>query len=435
MAAAAAVSAAGNVAFMPYAEARPAIEALGRGIPEARWTSWTASHDRDIRARLVAGDEDTIVNWLLLGTSFTRLPRAFVDVPPGRPQELARVIGARAHELVAALIGSTTDERRLFARDFFARRGLPLDTPEDQAKLEQHLLMAVVRVNTEQARFADELKAATQLGDQSAIFAARSKLFRERGLSLDTSIQPNFALDESLAELKKRGLLKPGTIRDVAVIGPGLDFSDKNSGYDFYPQQTLQPFALVDSLVRLGLADPAAPARVTTLDLSPRVNDHLSRARQLAAAGQAYRLRVPIDAGAAWTPRFLAYWNDLGARIGTGGPPAAQEGGKVNIRSISVRPDVVSRLDVQDLDVVVQRFTDRRFDLIVATNVLVYYDEFEQALAMSNIASMIRPGGFFLSNNALVELPSSPLRSAGYLTTQYSSRADDGDHVVWYRKD
>jgi hypothetical protein len=36
------------------------------------------------------------------------------------------------------------------------------------------------------------------------------------------------------------------------VIGPGLDVADKQDGFDFYPQQTLQPFALVDSLRRLG---------------------------------------------------------------------------------------------------------------------------------------------------------------------------------------
>ena len=51
-------------------------------------------------------------------------------------------------------------------------------------------------------------------------------------------------------------MLHEGQVARVAVIGPGLDFIDKNeeSAYDFYPQQTLQPFALYDSLVRLRLA-------------------------------------------------------------------------------------------------------------------------------------------------------------------------------------
>jgi len=46
----------------------------------------------------------------------------------------------------------------------------------------------------------------------------------------------------------------------------------------------------------------------------------------------------------------------------------------------------------------------------------------------------LRPGGFLLSNNALLELPASRLRSVGYLTVPYSDRPDDGDHIVWYRR-
>ena len=80
----------------------------------------------------------------------------------------------------------------------------------------------------------------------------------------------------------------------------------------------------------------------------------------------------------------------------------------------------------------VQRAVGRRFDLIVTTNVFVYYDDLDQALAFSNVEAMLRPGGILLSNNALLELPGSRLRSAGYLTVQYSDRLDDGDHIVWY---
>jgi hypothetical protein len=43
---------------------------------------------------------------------------------------------------------------------------------------------------------------------------------------------------------------------------------------------------------------------------------------------------------------------------------------------------------------------------------------------------MLVPGGFLLSNNAVLELPSSNVRSVGYVTVQYSDRADDADHVL-----
>lgn len=38
---------------------------------EAAWPDRIARHDREVRARLEQGDEDTIVNWMLFGTSFT----------------------------------------------------------------------------------------------------------------------------------------------------------------------------------------------------------------------------------------------------------------------------------------------------------------------------------------------------------------------------
>lgn len=40
---------------------------------------------------------------------------------------------------------------------------------------------------------------------------------------------------------------------------------------------------------------------------------------------------------------------------------------------------------------------DEKFDLIVATNVLVSYDNFEQAQALANVSAMLRPGGIFLT--------------------------------------
>jgi len=74
-----------------------------------------------------------------------------------------------------------------------------------------------------------------------------------------------------------------------------------------------------------------------------------------------------------------------------------------------------------------------RFDLVIGTNVFVYYDRPEQALAMANLATMVKPGGILLSNNALLELPSTGWRSIGYSKTLYSDRDEDGDTVVWYQ--
>ena len=71
---------------------------------------------------------------------------------------------------------------------------------------------------------------------------------------------------------------------------------------------------------------------------------------------------------------------------------------------------------------------------MVATNILVYYDTFEQCLALANVARMTAVGGLFLSNNMLLELPGSALRSVGYKTVVFSDQPDDGEHVLFYRR-
>jgi hypothetical protein len=64
--------------------------------------------------------------------------------------------------------------------------------------------------------------------------------------------------------------------------------------------------------------------------------------------------------------------------------------------------------------------------------VLVYYDKLDQALAFAAIESMLRPGGLFITNNAIVELPVSQLRAVGLMTVQHSPQKID--HVFWYRR-
>jgi 2-polyprenyl-3-methyl-5-hydroxy-6-metoxy-1,4-benzoquinol methylase len=90
-----------------------------------------------------------------------------------------------------------------------------------------------------------------------------------------------------------------------------------------------------------------------------------------------------------------------------------------------------------DLNVVLQREespADGKFDLLIATNILVYYDTFEQSLALANIQTMLRPGGILLTNNLLLELPSSKMKSGDYVSVEYSTRETDGDRILWYRR-
>jgi hypothetical protein len=143
---------------------------------------------------------------------------------------------------------------------------------------------------------------------------------------------------------------------------------------------------------------------------------------------------VPLDLHLPWSRDVVEYWKRFGSDVGTGSAAAAPAGTPVEVRVVQVRPGVVGNVFPEDLDIVVQRLPETTFDVIVATNVLVYYDVLDQCLALANIEAMLRPGGFLLSNNAVLELPTSRVRSVGYQTVQYSDRPDDGDHIVWFQK-
>ena len=103
-------------------------------------------------------------------------------------------------------------------------------------------------------------------------------------------------------------------ITRVAVIGSGLDFTDKGFGYDFYPLQTLQPFAVYDSLIRLGLAE-LGKLDITAFDISQPVLEHLRRARKRAKAGEKYVVQLPRVSW-PWAADAVQYWHSFGSAIG-----------------------------------------------------------------------------------------------------------------------
>jgi SAM-dependent methyltransferase len=193
-------------------------------------------------------------------------------------------------------------------------------------------------------------------------------------------------------------------------------------------------------LTRFGLASPEA-LRVTTLDLSPRVNHHLEAARRRAFAGEPYVLQLPLaadDPKHQWDSALVEYWQRFGDRIGEEvapiPPPAIA--GSVRVRAVRVRPAVTLSIAPQDLDIIVERLAplgdDERFDLLVATNILVYYDAFDQALALSNIARMLRPGGFFVTNYAVS--PGPEFDPSAIVTKVFFDRQGNGDTLFCYRR-
>lgn len=443
----------GKPAYISWEEALPIITALNEIAPSELknqrsgempqiWSDWVRKRDADVRARLIQGDVDTMINFLLFGISFTRQPRLssgeILRLRQGASDdELRGVFQRRVDDLLKGLVTPGQNERLLFLRKLVQQQGYSFATADERARLKEFIEINWQRVVQEQESYSKVLESARLQGGANEEFIERSKLYRERGLSLDTSLMPNFAIEESLRAMKERSLLKERSIRRVAIIGPGLDFADKAGGYDFYPEQTLQPFALMDSLLRLQLTK-ADQLQLTALDISPRVNSHLARLRRRADRNLPYTVQLPLPGQVNWQPEVIRYWKQFGSEIGTSAKPVSLpfDVKDLKLRAVTFRPSFAGRLTNADLNIVFQRLSQphESFDLIIATNILVYYDVFEQSLALKNIASMLRPGGFLLSNNALLELPAAQMKSVDYLSVAYSDRQADGDHIVWYQR-
>ena len=434
---------------IPFADARPILEGLrddllplemqNRTSDERRrlWPVWVRRHDAEIHERVDRGDDDSLANFFLFGTSFSTAStngapaNASTDWTPATPLDQPDA-QRRLDAMVSGMAMPGANERLQFARTVVERAGINPSTAQGRVEARQYLVAIITRMLSERERYEQALK------DRPLDFAKQSTLFSIRGLSADTSLLPNFAIDRTLSAIEAKKLLAASTVRRVAVVGPGLDFMNKKGGYDFYPQQTLQPFAIVDSLRRLGIA--AANVRVTTFDLSRRVNHHLELARQRAQAGEGYILRLIRDLNEPWSDELIVYSKQFGDTIGAqAAVTVPADVTNVEARAVRVNPATVLSIEPQDVNIVLERpvapAAEPGFDLIVGTNIFLYYDVFEQSLALANVSKMLRPGGLLLSNDFLNPLPTIPLNLVGFTDVAYSpTSAGSGDRVFWYQR-
>jgi hypothetical protein len=93
---------------------------------------------------------------------------------------------------------------------------------------------------------------------------------------------------------------------------------------------------------------------------------------------------------------------------------------------------VVLACEPVDLNIVLERVSlaeANRFDLMVGTNIFIYYDAFERSLALENAGAMLKPGGLLLTNDRLPEVPGGSMRQAGLTDVQ-----SNHDSIGWYQK-
>jgi hypothetical protein len=426
--------------FISFEEARAALAKMKSGeaaglspnMQPAEWDEWLKKSDAEIRQRLVIGEEDSLTNLLRFGVTFTREYRIDDEylLRYGNSTLVNSFAENRADDLIKALAAPNENQGFIEMRAFVEKQGFSLSSAAAKKKLKAYLLANLSRMQM-------DLIEAREHADPNS-----NQAFQRRGISLDSNLWPDYDLDLSLQRLVGSGLMQSGQVNRIAIVGPGLDFVNKQEGVDYYPPQTTQPFAVLDSLLRLGLARPA-DVRLYALDISPRVNLHLENARKNAARGISYTVQLPWYAGGRWTPEFrgyfTAYWRGLGAKIGepVAAIPVPTGSPGFETRAIKIRPEIIERVQPVDMNIVFQRLAvtpGEQFDLVIGTNIFIYYGPFEQSLARANIASLLRPGGFLLSNQQLDDAVPSGLEQVIVVDIPMTDSPVIADHIYCYRR-
>jgi hypothetical protein len=249
---------------------------------------------------------------------------------------------------------------------------------------------ALIREYIRAMRFVYEKEFVAQ---KSATAAAQvAELYRSRGLSTDTAVEAGYLVYLGLGIVKS---LEPGRrIRRVLIVGPGLDLAPRTGLHEEGPPQSYQPWTVIDALVSLGLArlDDLA---VIGADINPRVVSHLRRA---AVHPPLLTLTSEISvSGTALTSDYRDYFKGLGQAIGV---PAAGPTSDRLSKTVRVSAQAARALNTATLDVVTERLDSEPFDLVIATNILPYFDDAQLAMALTNVSGMLRPGGLFLHNES-----------------------------------
>ena len=372
------------------------------GVDDERsFAAFREAHERRTRERVRDGDLDAFVYYTLQSNAFTQerpiepamAAKALVDPLDADSRRrflsgdelsidhVPEPVKRRVVAIVRALRSPPSKSRLAYFRDLVDRE------VGTAGRVERFLLAQYVRA----MHFLYEKEFIAR--EESAAVAA---LYRDRGLSTDTAVEAGYFVHLGLATFARLEQRRP--IRRVLIVGPGLDLAPRTGLVEASPPESYQPFALIDSLVALGLARVDDLA-VVCGDVNPRVVDHLNDIRKRGVS-----LTLVSGIGDSETVtiagEFRTYFTSFGTATGeTSRGPALPDryGGHLH-KALTVPPPVSRTIEALNLDIVTRRLDDRPFDLVVATNIFPYLDDLSLALALANIAAMLAPGGVLLHN-------------------------------------
>ncbi|HLK20793.1 MAG TPA: hypothetical protein VKT81_17695 [Bryobacteraceae bacterium] len=374
------------------------------------WDTWIRERDAVIRGRIDHGIEDSLSELILFGTSFPAPPKlAAASDAVNAAGDLTASARARRDAFVKAL-DDIDSERFRMVIEFLRRQKV------SEGEL-PGFLTGILR------RFALE---ETGLKKQQARADA--------GVSPETSLLINYAIDDTLRTLKTNHTL-PARVQRIAVIGPGLDLAGDPDVNDFCPPQSLQPFAILDTVLRMGVAT-ATDVQMSVVDFNPLIVSHLRSALAKPGAVPHYVLQLPRPQSAGWNAGALSYWQHFGEAIGTPATAAAAPQG-MEMRAVAIKPAIATRIFVDDLNIVTQTLDTvpgQGFDLVIATNLFAYYTRVEQELALTSVARMLASGGILIANGLLPGVKLAEFEELGAHHVAYSDSGSGDDLLVYKRR-
>ena len=101
------------------------------------------------------------------------------------------------------------------------------------------------------------------------------------------------------------------------------------------------------------------------------------------------------------------------------------------------RAGLQARVKPVDMNIVYQRLPlppDGRFDLIIGTNIFLYYGGFEQSLARANVSAMLAPGGYLITNDKLPDTVPSGLELVMVTPIPLTTPPVSTDYMYCYRR-
>lgn len=322
------------------------------GIGEKAFPSYIGKIESETAERERLGENDHLVFFMLQSRAFTKLP----PIEPALSAKAYAAQRAIPHDAIqrmrAFLTSNATGERMEYARLL-----LPAKGAADFLEAQYRRVM--------ESLFRKEFEHAADF-------------YQTRGHSTDTNVSANFAVWNALRILHS---IRPNlSIERALVIGPGLDYAPRTGFDERFPPQSYQPFALADAIRGLGLG--SAP-QIDCLDINARV------LRFFSEFG-----RRPNPQLHLWTepgvPEYEAYFRQLGHSIGR-----ATESQLT--KTIDVRPEAVTAVKAYAGNIVTTPL-ESKYTLIVATNVLVYYNDLQLLLSLANMSGGLQPGGVLIIN-------------------------------------